>query len=120
MKDWESQPIQDNKMYKHWLSLCPEDHRASTAVIECWKDMISMFKHFPCCVFVAYYRFIISFNDHKIVGSTGDPKWFQLLDIEQNEHIKARSKDNKNKPKKVMITAVVDLILDPNDRSYLQ
>jgi hypothetical protein len=63
-----------------------------------------MFKYFAYCVLITYGRFIVSFNDHKIVGSTGRPKWFELLDIEQNEHINGRSKGNKKKAKKVVFT----------------
>ena len=47
MKDWESQPIQDDKMYQRWLSLDPDETgRTSTSVIARWKDMVSMFKYF--------------------------------------------------------------------------
>lgn len=47
MIDWESQPIQDDKMYKHWLFLGPDETgRTSTSVIARWKDMVSMFKYF--------------------------------------------------------------------------
>jgi hypothetical protein len=121
MKDNESQAIQDNNMYKHWLSLDPDETgRTSTSVIARWKDMVSMFKYFPYCIFIAYCRFIISFNDNKIVGSTGRPHWFQLLDVEQRAHIQARNKGNKKPAKVVMTTAVVELMLDPIDPGYLR
>jgi hypothetical protein len=63
MKDWESQPIQESNIYKHWLFLDPDEKaRTPTAVISCWKDMISMFKYFPCRIFIAYCRYIVSFD----------------------------------------------------------
>ena len=47
----ESQPIQDNNMYKYWLSLDPnETGQTSTSVIARWKDMVSMFKYVPYCI----------------------------------------------------------------------
>ena len=53
IKEWWSQSIQDSNIYKRWLSLRPEDNRTSSAVIARWKDMISMFKYFPPCIFIA-------------------------------------------------------------------
>src|SRR5271163_1692837 len=116
MKDWESQPIQDSNMFQRWLSLRPDETgRTLSSVIVRWKDMVSMFKYFPDHVFVAHCRYIVSFNDHKIVGSTGRPKWFELPVVEQNDHIKARAKGNTRAKKVTINTAVIKLMLDPID-----
>ena len=83
MKDWESQLIQDVNIYNRWLFLDPEEiGRTQMSVISCWKDMLSMFKYLPDHIIVAHCRYIVSFNNHKIVGSTGHPKWFELSEVE--------------------------------------
>ena len=83
-KGWESKTIQETRMYQYWQTLEPEETRNQKSVIARWNQMLSMFK------------FVVSFNDHRIAGSTGQPNWFRLNPEERNEHLQAKAQKEKN------------------------
>jgi len=46
-------------MFEYWKGLELEEVRTQKSVMTRWSQMVSMFK------------FVVSFNDHRIAGSTG-------------------------------------------------
>jgi hypothetical protein len=45
---------------------------------------------------LSMFKFVVSFNDHRIAGSTGQPNWFRLTPEERNEHLQAKAQKEKN------------------------
>jgi hypothetical protein len=79
-------------MYEYWKGLEPEEVRIQKSVMTRWSQMISIFK------------FVVSFNDHRIAGSTGRGNWFRLSPDERNEFLQAKAQKEKGFKKVLIIT----------------
>lgn len=76
--------IQESRMYEYWQGLQPDEVRSQKSVFTRWNQTISMFKY------------IASFNNHLIAGSTGQPSWFRLTPEERNQYMQAKAQKEKN------------------------
>jgi hypothetical protein len=98
----------DRRLWERWKSLQPdESNRSLKSVIVRWNKILSKFKLF-LVIFTAndHRRYINDFNNHKIPGSTGRPRWWDLTADERTEH-------SQGKKKLKVLSASIWLILDP-------